>query len=1081
MSDTLKAQSFKTLMRMIQREYAKNRSIFGIHESLFHRPTGDVSYRRADLYGQPLATPIGPAAGPHTQMAQNIVCAWLSGCRFIELKTVQVMDELEIPRPCIDMEDEGYNVEWSQELLLEESADEYIKAWVLIHLLPRLLGFGEEESGTIFNMSVGYNLEGIKSPTMQRFMDRLQDGTDEIAVIRQTLADDFPEYADIEIPGRITNNVSLSTMHGCPPDEIERIAAYLLRERGLHTAVKLNPTLLGKARVHEILHDHCGYIGIQVPDATFAHDLPYERALDLIRSLQATARDCGLDFGVKLSNTLPTVNHRDALPGEEMYMSGRALYPLTVNIFRDLMHEFNGDLKVSFSGGADALNVTDLLACGCDTVTSVTDVLKPGGYSRYLQYLENITAEMTRRGTKDLSALAADKLKNLDALAEASLRDPRYHRDYHPFPSPKVETGLGFFDCITAPCMHQCAVTQDVPAYAAAIAAGDDNLALAKILERNPLPGITGYICTHYCQTRCTRSDYDEPVAIRDLKRFAFDHGRVAGVTPLLSDHKVAIIGAGPSGLAAASWLAQSGVRAVIFEARDSAGGMAAVAPGFRLPREVVARDVSRIREMGVEIRLNTPITGSPGALLDEGFAAVYVACGFRKDAALGLEGEEGEGVHTSLEFLKAARSGNPPQPGSKVLIIGGGNTAVDAARTAQRLIGAPVTVVYRRTRDEMPADRDEVRDLLDEGIVLETLVSPRRVILENGRVVALECVRNKLGEVGEDGRRRPVEIPGSNFRMPADAIIGAIGQAPDLAFLSGMAITTRDNGAIVVDPQTGCATDGLYAGGDAVRGPASIIEACADGRRAADAICRSLGVTPVFAETPQTDLLDEQLLRIKRARARRTDRHHADMLPVSARAGFDLVEQTLTEAAARAEAERCLQCTLVCDKCVEVCPNRANYTYIVEPAVFELPVLVCGGDAVKINGHETFNVEQSRQIVHLDDFCNECGNCATFCVHQGKPYREKPRLFLNNFDFLLEKDNAFYLEADHIAGQFAGEIHTLTFEGDDLVYDCPQVLVRMDRNFKPRAMEMKTSFEGSLSLGNVVVMFLLHRALAVQ
>ncbi|MCK4449535.1 MAG: putative selenate reductase subunit YgfK, partial [Anaerolineae bacterium] len=346
-----------------------------------------------------LATPIGPGAGPHTQLTQNILCAWLSGGRFIELKTVQIMDELEIPRPCIDMEDEGYNVEWSQELKLDQSASEYVKAWVLIHVLCRLLGFeGDVPCGTIFNMSVGYNLEGVQSLPMNRFMDRLQDASEEIAALQAVLRKDFPQFADIEIPSQITDNVTLSTMHGCPPDEIERIGRYLLEERGLHTTVKMNPTLLGQEEVKRILHDHLGFREIHIPDSVFEHDLQYGRAVELIKALKQVAAEQGLTFGIKLSNTLALANHKDVLPGDEMYMSGRALYPITINLFHKLSREFDGDLNVSFSAGADALNVTSILAAGARPVTAVSDILKPGGYSRFLQYLENLERDMRGLG-----------------------------------------------------------------------------------------------------------------------------------------------------------------------------------------------------------------------------------------------------------------------------------------------------------------------------------------------------------------------------------------------------------------------------------------------------------------------------------------------------------------------------------------------------------------------------------------------------------------------------------------------------------------------------------------------------------
>jgi putative selenate reductase len=1078
----MKVQPFEALLTWILRELEERESIFGIPRSLFYMPRKDAPYVTEDLFGHRLATPIGPAAGPHTQLAQNIVAAWLSGGRFIELKTVQILDELEIPRPCIDMEDEGYNVEWSQELRLDRSAGEYVKAWVLIHVLRRRLGFEDQVPfGTIFNMSVGYNLEGIQSPPMQRFMARMEDATEEIARLQAVLEARFPQFGDLAIPAAMVNSVTLSTMHGCPPDEIEQIARYFLVERGLHTIVKLNPTLLGKDAVRRILHDDLGYREIDVPDRAFDHDLHYDRALDLIRSLQQTAADLGLFFGVKLSNTLATANHRGILPGDEMYMSGRALYPLTMNLFYRLLQEFDGDLNVSYSAGADQLNATAILAAGALPVTAASDLLKPGGYSRFGQWLENLEADMGARGASSLGDLARDRLANLERAAAASLRDPRYRKSYFPYGLPKVEAGLDLFDCIAAPCVEQCALCQDVPEYAWLIAQGDYERALEVILSRNPLPAVTGYVCTHRCQTRCTRNNYDQPVAIRALKRFAAERGRAglaARIPSRTPERRVAIVGSGPSGLATAYFLALNGVRVTVFEARETPGGMLAIAPHFRLPSAVVQEDIDRITALGVELRQNQRIAAPPQELLAEGFDAVCVACGFQKDATLEIEGIHGEGVFTALRFLEQVARGQRPGLGARVLVVGGGNTAMDAARTAQRLTGRPSTVVYRRTRAEMPAEPEELKDLLDEGNALLELVSPRRVVRDaarGGRVVALECVRNELGEPDADGRRRPVRLEGSEFEIEADAIILAVGQQPDLAFLDGSGVAIRRDGTIPTGPDGRVAhADNVYAGGDVVRGPAIIVEACADGRRAAEAICARLGIAFEPPAARATLLSAGEIVQVKRARARKEAQHEPEQLPVGQRTGFDLVEQTLSEDAARAEAARCFQCSTFCDKCVEVCPNRANYTYLIEPVSWRLPVLTCRDGRLFVAGEEAFGVDQARQILHLDDFCNECGNCTTFCVHQGQPYLEKPRLFLRESDYLLEDSNAFLIEGDTIRRREGGQEARLTARDGALAFENAQVRLSLSSGFQIREMTLEEAFEGTLSLRGAAEMALI-------
>lgn len=1067
MSDRMNPLPFEVLLNWILEEFEANQSIFGIHRSLFYTPKPTSPYATKDFFGHHLATPIGPAAGPHTQLAQNILCAWLSGGRFIELKTVQIADELEIPRPCIDMEDEGYNVEWSQELKLDQSADEYIKAWVLIHVLRQLLGFeGKGPFGTVFNMSIGYNLEGIQSPPVTQFMDRLEDASSRIADIQEILQKRFPQFADVEIPPRITNNVTLSTMHGCPPDEIERIACYLLEKRGLHTTVKSNPTLLGKETVLRILHDDLGFREIKIPDEVFAHDLQYDRAVELITLLRDVAAKRGLIFGVKLSNTLATANHKGALPGDEMYMSGRSLYPITINLFYKLACQFDGDLNVSYSAGADALNATTLLAAGARPITVVSDLLKPGGYSNLLQYVENLEEEMRARGAASLEELASDKLATLERAATSALANPRYRKGYHPYGLPKIDSELDLFDCIAAPCVKQCAVCQDVPEYAWLIAQGAYNDALAVILSRNPLPGVTGYVCTHLCQTRCTRNNTDEPVAIRALKRFAGENGSVTVSSAKRSDRKVAIIGSGPSGLAAAYFLALNGVQVTIYEAKDVAGGMLAIAPEFRLPRAVVAKDIERITAMGVKIELSHPIITPPEELLKAGFDAVYVACGFQKDARLDIEGVNGKGVFGALSLLGHIARGEKPNLGEKVLVIGGGNTAMDAARTAQRLIGKPVTVLYRRTRAEMPAEEEELVDLLEESNHLEELASPKRVIRKNGRVVGLECVRNRLGEPEADGRRKPLPIEESEFQMDADSIIVAIGQRPDVAFLDGSVVAQNRNGSIAVDAETGLASArAVYAGGDVARGPAIIIEACADGRRAAEAICVEMDIKFEALLPHPAVLNNEEIVQVKRIRAKKEAQQTPERLPIGRRAGFDLIEQALPEDAARLEAARCMQCSTLCDKCTEVCPNRANYTVFVSPVKWKLPVLVCENGDLRIAGKEPFSVRQSRQIIHLDDLCNECGNCTTFCVHQGKPYLEKPRLFFSETTFGSEENNAFFIEGSTIRRREDGRESRLAVEGGIVAFEDNHVLLTMSPDFEIKEMSLKKAFSGQRSL----------------
>ncbi|MFW6115800.1 MAG: FAD-dependent oxidoreductase, partial [Chloroflexota bacterium] len=735
--------------------------------------------------------------------------------------------------------------------------------------------------------------------------------------------------------------------------------------------------------------------------------------------------------------------------------------------------------------------VSTILSCGALPVTAVSDVLKPGGYSRMVQYLENLERDMEEKGATSLEELARDRLASLDWATAHALDEERYKKRYHPYELPKVETGLELFDCVAAPCRYQCAVLQDVPEYAWLIAQGAYDRALEVVLYRNPLPNVTGYVCDHLCQTRCTRSNYDDPVAIRALKRFAAEKGSTAIEAAVPSGKRAAIIGAGPSGLAAAYFLALSGVSPVIHEAREEAGGMPAIAPEFRLPRRVVREDVERIKRLGAEIRVSQAVAEPPEAFLERGFDAVYIAPGAQKDARLGIEGEDGESVYHALDLLERVKRGEEIPMDGDVLVIGGGNTAMDAARTARRLTDGQVTVVYRRTEAEMPADEEEIEAILAEGIAVEELASPTRIVLEEGRVVALECVRNELGEPGRDGRPRPVIVEGSEFWMEADGdrdlqVVVAIGQRPDIAFLDESGVGDGNDETIGVDPETGRVVgwDGVdqkdgrvFAGGDVARGPATIIKACRDGERAAEAICEGLDVTFRRLEIELPTLSAEEILGVKRVRARREARHDPPMLPPEERGGFDLVEQTLPEDAARAEAERCVQCSQLCDKCVEVCPNRANYTYLISPVAVTMPTLACVDDALRVVGGESFRVVQGRQILHVDDFCNECGNCSTFCVHDGRPFADKPRLFLNEDDFGRETDNAFYIERAErgwvIRRREGGEESRLTLEAGEggVTFENRWLSVQVGPGSAMRSMTLKEGFEGVFSLSHAAEM----------
>ncbi|MBP7674824.1 MAG: putative selenate reductase subunit YgfK [Thermoanaerobaculia bacterium] len=1024
------------LARWVFGELDARETVLGIPKGSFARPEPRFSSR---LLGRELAAPVGVAAGPHSQLAQNVVAAWLCGARFVELKTVQVLDELEISRPCIDSADETFNCEWSQELKLEQSFDEYLKAWVLVHALAAKLSL--PAPGTLFAMSVGYNLEGIRSERVQRFIASIRDASGSIPSAVEAVAKAWPGVRDVAIPASISDHITLSTMHGCPPAEIEKIALYLLRELGVHTWVKLNPTLLGPERLRGLLNETFGY-GVEVPDAAFGHDPRFEDALPMVKRLAGAARAAGREFGVKLSNTLEVVNHRPVFPANEkmMYMSGRALHPLTLTLARLVDDELDGRVPISFCGGADAWNFADLVADGLSPVTVCTDLLKPGGYARLAQYLENLGAAMTAAGAEGLDAFVEKtsggrgRRWNLAKHAQrvvADGRGGRYARRERPL-AFKGERALGPFDCIAAPCVESCPAHQNIPDYLWLVAHGRETEAIEVIRRSNALPGVTGSICDHPCTERCVRNLYDAPLGIREIKRFAFENGvsrPEEAATP--RGVKVAVVGAGPAGISAALNLARAGFEAELFEAKSHAGGMVGGAvPRYRLDDDKLKIDLDRLASLGVKTHLNTAV-GKDVSLdeLNSRFDYVFLGVGAQKGKKLGIPGEDAEGVLDALELLDGLREGVKRDLGRRVLVVGGGNSAMDGARSAKRLVGGgEVSLVYRRTRAEMPADPAEIHDCEVEGIGLMPLLAPVRVVVENGRAVGLACTRMRLGAPDASGRPRPVPVDGSEVVLPADTIVTAIGQETALEFLGGAAVDAKRDGTLDARAATGeTSRPGIFAGGDVVRGPASIIKAVADGRAAAEEIARRHGVRPVAEPHLPKDASVAAMLAKK---ARLAAAEPVPELPVVERGGFAEVLQPLDADAARREAARCLDCDEVCSLCVTVCPNRANLAYPVPPLSIELPSFVVEGGCAVPKGTTTLSVEQGTQIVNLGDACNECGNCVPFCPTSGAPWREKPTFWLDPEGFAEAKGDAFRMtrsgETVAIEARVAGRAHRL-------------------------------------------------------
>ena len=879
MSELMIPIPFKELMNWIMTEYRQEGSVFGVH-----RPYVAGEKSLPIFGGEKIETPFGPAAGPNTQLAQNIIAGYFAGARFFELKTVQKVDGADlaacISRPCILAEDECYNCEWSTELYVQQAYEEYVKAWCACHILSRICGLGQPD-GFVFNMSVGYDLEGIKGPKIDKYLNEMMDasGTPIFQECIKVLREMFPGEEDLiaAIPARISNSVTVSTLHGCPPDEIERIASYLITEKGLHTFVKCNPTLLGYQSARDIL-DGMGYDYIAFGEKHFNEDLQYADAIPMFRRLLALAGERGLEFGLKLSNTFPVDVKRGELPSEEMYMAGKSLFPLTIEMARRVSKEFDGRLRLSYSGGADFFNIDKLFQCGIWPITMATTELKPGGYQRFTQIGEKLEALAFHPFTQV-------DVNKVEALALA-IREDKYHvKAVKPLPRRKLYSKVPLVDCFTAPCKGGCPIGQDIPEYIELCRQGDYASALKVILEKNPLPFITGTICAHHCMDKCTRTFYDRSVQIRDTKLVAAERGYdkvmadLRTPAPVCDGKKVAVIGGGPTGMAAAYFCARAGVPTTLFEREAALGGVVRyVIPDFRISDEAIERDAALMRKMGVEVLLSTPAP-SVEELKRQGYTHILFAVGAWKPGRLDIPGN----VKPVIAWMREVKAGKREALGH-VAVVGGGNTAMDAARLALRAGAESSTLVYRRTKKYMPADAEELELAMADGVKFLELVSP--VEQKDGKLL---CRKMKLGEPDASGRRSPVDT-GETVELPCDTVISAVGERVDDDELAAYGIHVGEKGR----PSFATNLPGVYTAGDVFRGPATVVEGIAD--------------AAAFAEEV-------------------VGHAHEAAIPekaIPSRESCIAKKGVLCESAKR-EGDRCLVCNTVCQVCADVCPNRAN------------------------------------------------------------------------------------------------------------------------------------------------------------
>ena len=934
MSDIMTPIPFDRLMNRILVEHQQG-AVFGMQKCYQAK-----NLQPNTLFGRKLEGQIGPAAGPNTQLAQNIVASYYGGARFFELKTVQKMDGRElaacVAKPCITAEDECYNCEWSTELEVPQAYSEYVKAWFACKVMAKEYDLGDPDAFQ-FNISVGYDLEGIKLPKVDRFINEMKDAKD-TEIFKECKAwllanlDRFQKVTkeDVEaIQSEIINSVTVSTLHGCPPSEIEAIASYLIQEKHLHTFVKCNPTLLGYETARAIL-DEMGYDYIAFTDFHFKDDLQYSDAVPMLKRLQELAKSLDLAFGVKITNTFPVDVKNNELPSQEMYMSGKSLFALSMSVAKMLTRDFNGSLRISFSGGADYFNIERIVEAGIWPVTMATTLLKTGGYLRFIQMAELLEKNLAKPWEKV-------ELSLVEKMIADAKKDKHMVKPVKPLPNRKSEKKVPLVDCFTMPCRDRCPIHQDITSYGRLVNEGKFKEALEVILDKNPLPFMTGNICTHTCQSACTRNHYETDVQIRTNKLIAA-RGGYDTVLPGLKQEgavqkKVGVIGAGPAGISAAFFLARAGVEVHVYDKDAVAGGVVAnVIPGFRIPAEEIQKDVNLAKQYGAQFHLGQEVNDIDAFRKENNFDAVILAIGAHKEAPLVLEkGEAYNALHFLADFK--AQDGKV-NLGKNVVVVGAGNTAMDVARAAKRNAGVEnVYLVYRRTKRYMPADQEELEEAIEEGVNFQELLAP--FTHENGKLL---CHRMVLSDVDASGRRS-VKESDEVVEIPCDTVIASIGEKVDGSYYEKNGIAVTDKGLPVLKKESNeTSVAGVYAAGDGAFGASVIVKAIADAKLACEAILnKTIG-------TDRPSLTTDEKIYAKKG---------------------NLVEP---EKGLNPD-KRCLACDHICENCCDVCPNRANF-------------------AIKVPGVEM------HQIIHVDYMCNECGNCETFCPYDSAPYKEKFTLF---------------------------------------------------------------------------------------
>lgn len=951
MSDIMKPIPFENLFKWILIENKKSHSIFNTKK--YFEPNDNINF---NIFNQKIETPIGPAAGPNTQLAQNIVAAYVAGSRFFELKTIQKIDGKELSKmvnkPCILNIDECYNCEWSTELTIEEAQNEYIKAYMIIKIISKEFNLGDPNK-FIFNMSVGYDLEGIKYKTVDNFIENIKNAnnTKIFNDIKYWLKNNIVLFNNIteqyidEISPYVSNSVTLSTLHGCPPEEIEKIATYLLIEKKLNTFIKCNPTLLGYKKAKQIL-DELGYDYLNFDETHFKNDMQYDDCIKMLNRLNDLAVKNNLEFGVKLTNTFPVNVKNNELPSDEMYMSGKSLYPLTINVAKMISKDLDGKITISFSGGANNYNVKQLVDCNIWPITVATTILKPGGYDRLYQIAE----EAIKNIDSDIYKQKID-IDKLDKII-GSLNIDKHIVKNKNIKSSKIKSKQPLIDCFKALCKNSCPIHQNIPLYNYYLKNKNYDKAIQTIYKDNPLPFITGVLCPHPCSNGCIRNQYECPVNIKNNKLEIAKNGYndyIKNIEQVKKIYKkVCIIGAGPAGISCGYFLSKYGLDVTVYDENETIGGTVSnIIPFFRINKEYINKDVEVSKKYGVKYISNTKINNIKQLENEYDYIIIAIGVHNKKEYLIG----DYNTINAHDFLCKFNETNGNVDIGKKIAVIGAGNTAMDTARAAKKNKNVEeVHIIYRKTKNEMPADIDEYNEMIDDKIIFNELLSP--ISYSNN---ILECSKYKIEKIEN---KTHFVLTNETQKFEVDNIISAIGENVDTDFYIKNNINVDEKGYPILDENLQTNIKNVYVVGDCKSGASIIVNAICDAKKVSKSILNF-----DFDEVDSDYDIDKNEIYKKRG------------IVCEAKDDID---------------DRCLNCDKICELCVEVCPNRAN-----------VDILLNDGRI---------------QILHIDSMCNECGNCKTFCPYDGEPYKNKWTLFSDKNGMENSTNNGFYFLDENTA-----------------------------------------------------------------